>query len=825
MDHPALALSLRYLAGTLGDLGLLERSAELKERALGIAQRNFGANHHVTGEYLHSLGLAELDRGAYTTARGRLVQALRIYEARYGRWHEHVATALSVLAIADAKLGDYSSARREQSRAASIHTRIGGPNHPFVATALTELAAVYRQQGSARLALRPLERALAIREMQLGRGHPDVARTLVDLASVLQQLDRPARAHALARRALDIWDRTGAPDAREFAAGLALYGELQIERGRYEAAKSAYQRAMQIRARTLGVSHPAYAEAESGLALALANLGDTPSAFRAATNAEATGREHLGLMLRSLPERQALNYAAARPRAESLMLSLASALDGAVPQALDSVIRSRALVLDEIATRQGAARGQDAPVDALWIAFTSAQQRLANLLVRGQGQVAAAQYQAIVDQARHNSELAEQRLAERSVTFTLERSRAQIGLSDVQESLRASDMLVSFVRYDRWPVWQARSVGSRTATGTLRTVPSYMAFVVRTSTPPLAIPLGSARTIDALVAEWRHALVAEVGAAATTTMRTSHSTGIALRKLIWDPITPHLHNIDRVFIVPDGSLSLVPFVALPVARSYLVESGPVIHYLSAERDAARPPATTGGNREGLLAVGGPAFDASVAIPATVTSRGGALVVRGDPLCSGLGTFEPLAGTLQEVKELAAAWSQGRRDATANATLLLTGRAATEGKFKQEAARYGVLHLATHGFFLGGQCAPGVRTTRSVGGLSAAKPGQPRAAHNPLHISGLAFAGANRRSSAGQDEDDGILTAEEVASLEPAGHGMGRAVGVRYGTRSNQSRRRGVRPAPRLPDRGRAHGDHEPLVGRRSGHPPVDARAV
>ncbi len=60
-------------------------------------------------------------------------------------------------------------------------------------------------------------------------------------------------------------------------------------------------------------------------------------------------------------------------------------------------------------------------------------------------------------------------------------------------------------------------------------------------------------------------------------------------------------------------------------------------------------------------------------------------------------------------------------------------------------------------------------TRGVGGLSTnQRPSAALAAENPLLLSGLALAGANGRAAAGPDEDDGILTAEEVASLDLTG---------------------------------------------------------
>jgi CHAT domain-containing protein len=56
----------------------------------------------------------------------------------------------------------------------------------------------------------------------------------------------------------------------------------------------------------------------------------------------------------------------------------------------------------------------------------------------------------------------------------------------------------------------------------------------------------------------------------------------------------------------------------------------------------------------------------------------------------------------------------------------------------------MIHVATHGFFIGSRCLA--------------------ESESPLLRAGLAFAGANHKTSATAHED-GILTAEEVASLD------------------------------------------------------------
>ena len=58
---------------------------------------------------------------------------------------------------------------------------------------------------------------------------------------------------------------------------------------------------------------------------------------------------------------------------------------------------------------------------------------------------------------------------------------------------------------------------------------------------PLAIPLGSAQAVDALVARWR------TETATGTAEGSLRATGATLRQRVWDPIATQLQGISRVF--------------------------------------------------------------------------------------------------------------------------------------------------------------------------------------------------------------------------------------------------------------------------------------
>ena len=80
-----------------------------------------------------------------------------------------------------------------------------------------------------------------------------------------------------------------------------------------------------------------------------------------------------------------------------------------------------------------------------------------------------------------------------------------------------------------------------------------------------------------------------------------------------------------------------------------------------------------------------------------------------------------------------------------------------------------MHLATHGFFVGARCPSALAVSPAD---PAATPAASRAPidENPLLHCGIAFAGANRRDRASPDADDGILTADEIATMDLKGVG-------------------------------------------------------
>jgi CHAT domain-containing protein/predicted negative regulator of RcsB-dependent stress response len=768
--HPDIARCTRQLGNMLASLGDMSGALASLEQAAVIAEQSLGVEHQLFSGYLNDL--AEVHRALmdYNRARTLYERALAIRERRLGPDHQNLAGIVYNLGLVSSELGDLVEARRQFDRAAAIWSLRLGADHPFVALAMASLAQALLQHGRAEEALSLQRRVLAIRERSLGPNHRETADALGDLASTLLATGRISEAAAASARAITIWERTDALESPSFAAALTLRGNVLAAMGNLRDARERYARALAISERVLGSDHPNSADLRIRLAAVALQSGRSDMAFDLALVAERAARRFLQSTVRYLPEREALSYGSKRPSGLNLVLSIAGgARFGAAnaARALDAVVRARALVLDEVAARKVAVQEEtENELASLRTSWVSSRQKLANLAVRGTKERSASAYQAALDDARREAERVERALAETSASFKAERDEPEIGLAQVQAALPRGSALVSFVRYERAIAASSTNVASE------RSLSSYLAFVVGpTSSHPTVLALDDANIIDRDIAEWRSRITGrEIRTeSAAVEERMLRSLGNRLRRRIWDPVEPYVRGADRVFVVPDGALHLVNLSALPVGSSqYLIEQGPLIHYLTAERDIVLFARRTPSVARGLLALGGPMFEDDLSIAPSAHSpvpEGAYTGTRSTCASFQSMQFAPLPGTLKEARDVVQVWNEvgGQNSQSA---YLLTGTNASERVFKMQAPGKRVLHLATHGFFLGTDCAANAESTRGVAGLVNAegRNGATAIPESPLLQSGLALAGANRHARAKPDEEDGILTAEEVAAL-------------------------------------------------------------
>ena len=671
-NHPNIVWFVRILAVSVWELGDLARARTLQERAIAMALTSVGPDHPLTADCLQDSASTLLLQADFEGARSRYERALRIYERRLGSDYPETATVVYNLALLNAELGDFARARILHRRVIVSWEHTYGREHAIVARGLWEFGQTLADQGLDRDALPLFERALSIRRRTLGDDNVLVAETLSSIAGSLARLGEHRRALALSTQAMGIWDKAAAPDQAGFVQSLLAHAAALSFQGQAAAALDAYDRALRIQLPVLGSSHPDIAAIEVKRAALLAQTDRKQESLTVALGAEATGRQHLSLTLGSLPERQALDYAAKRPQGLGLALSLVTADSSA--SVLDAVVRGRSLVLDEMAIRRHAVNDEaGGPAASLWIALRQARQRLANLVIRGPGSLRPEQYTALISQAQQEKEDAERALGERSAAFRSEMSRSAIGLDEIRKRLPADSALVSLVRYDR----QVFAPVSQTATPRrTRVVPSYLGFVLRSDgSDPIVVPLGPAAAIDSAVARWRRAMKAEIAADSSEppSEPSLNSTGVGLRRQIWDPIAAQVGNAARVFVVPDGAFNLVPLAALPSGRGrYLVEDGPIIHYLSAERDLVLDETTPKPTSAGLLSVGGAAFSDGSSFASLRNARSPqGTIARANPEppvhslrdasinCGGfrLMTFEPIPASRNEAQVVAGLWRQ------------------------------------------------------------------------------------------------------------------------------------------------------------------------
>jgi CHAT domain-containing protein len=284
----------------------------------------------------------------------------------------------------------------------------------------------------------------------------------------------------------------------------------------------------------------------------------------------------------------------------------------------------------------------------------------------------------------------------------------------------------------------------------LPTQPRYLALLLFPDGHTGAVDLGPADVIDKTASELRDALADQ-----DTRFQPAAQN---LYRLAFKPLVPLLAKTRRVFLAPDGQLSLIPFAALHDGRRFLADTFDFT-YLTSGRDILPPPGDIpAAASTSVVVLADPDYKASSQAQAAVPG-GGVMLAPGerssslerffnDRVVGGLSqqSWGALPGSRQEAEAIQRLLPQAQLFLGADASKERLLRLTTPG----------ILHLALHGFFLEDTAtAPGAPML----GASLAGGPVPRLP-DPLLRSGLLLAGTNSPADIGNS----LATALELAGL-------------------------------------------------------------
>ncbi len=728
------AMELR--ARILRESGDGKEAREAYEKGRTAARELFGAESSAEAKFLR--GLAKIDEkdSDLESAAEKLMKAIAIYEAKgnsgdpeatsmrtdlagvyqkQGRMreavpmleavlrdlkaaatpdHDRLANTFTALGICYGRIGDLDNARDAMFSALEQNGLSGASEEaPERLVLMSNIANILIQAKDYERAAELQENVLALRESSLEADNPYIAESLESLAMSYENLDRDDEAEKLYLRAIAINEKRAGSESLQTAGGLNNLADFYRTRGQYDKAVAIGTRVLAIIRKLFGDQHRYTATSYENLGFAQFGAGDHEGALESLRGSIASSEAELADVLAFGTEQQRLEYLASR-NPWTLPASLGAARELATLR-----LRQKGLARDSlIEDRLLAARSKDPAVAAAMKEVAKAKSTLRQSL--GDKTDAAAITKAT--EALHGAERA---LTDATRRKSTAREALDFTLEDLRAAIPKDTVFVDFLSYKRF-------VPGGESTH------RFDAVVIRGDAPPVFVPCAEADAIAPLVETYL------LCAAEATDDETTVEVCRALYGQLIAPLVPHFgEGTKRLVLSPDGPLHRLSFATLMPDDASFLGSRYALQYADSARDLLVTPSVEATAKKSLVLVGDAAF--------------------------GDGALAPLPATRREVGEIEEL-AKGR---DWNVTALL-GAGATEAGLR-EAPAPTLLHLATHGFYLGDDTFKGARV-------------------GAMFRSGIALSGASatldawKEGTAPDAAGDGIITADEVADLDCSG---------------------------------------------------------
>lgn len=737
--------------------GRFADAEKLEMQLLKLRQTAYGATHPALASSYVNMGSHLLAHGKLVAAEENLRRVQPLLEKAGLTRDSRIPMALNGLGEICFEHGRIEEAEQLFLRALALNEEINGVISTLNVGTLNNLGKLNVERREFSKAEAYYRRAYLITEQMLGPTHSSSISSLMRMSEFYSLIGEHIKGDSLLLLAKAIIVRTyGTQIHPRFALAQRYLAESRFRQNDYAVAESLSLAAVQIHEATLGRKGPYFIESLELYAQSLRHQGKARASLAAFREVFDT-RAQLGRLNYSImSEKDALTSSRSLRRSADHNLSVIFDLLSTAPYLSISgaaiVLRGKGQVDEVTFERRSLARSeQDSNITELMDDWRRMKARTSNLYVKGVGERPPNTVGAKLDSLISRVNELESELARRSSAFRILKDNYDVGSARIQSLLPTGSCLIEYLRFKYRSVYND-SISER-----------YLVLLLDKNSSPVLQDLGDAKQIEKLVEQSKRLLAPLPNANNPSTgvaHREYRKISSALRDAIWKPIAKHIKPGQPLFIAPDGALNLISFATLMDEKGkYLIEKHP-IHYLTAGRDLIRISQDSTQSGEGLLALGDPDYNATVArrlsneqmlaLNAMPADVGAARNVRSG--CEALSEMnvQRLPNTGAEVNAIAKYFPSSN---------VFEGRAATEENFKRNAIGQKAIHIATHGYFISGECQAKLtqKSDTYVG-------------ENPLLQSGLFLAGANLKGSdiKSDEAEDGILTALEVSAMDLRG---------------------------------------------------------
>lgn len=691
----------RRAAVILSNLGILlaerwdyDSAIEMQERALGMRQAILDSLHPEIANSYDAIGNAYEKVGDYARARDYHEKALRLREQVLGTGHDEVAKSHFNIGLDALRVGQYDQAQYHNERALEIFRQVYGDIHPLIARVLDQLGSVFDLKREFGTSIRYHEAALEMVQALYGKDHYEVGRIYVNVSTTYSDAGMREKAVSSGKEAIAIHSRLMGPGTLTVAWYWGNLGEIYMQFDEHDSALHCFQEAL--------VRMDAAIELDDILQVPKqAPLGFGNELFRImsakGTNllAMAKGRRDSMMYLKAslasyqraagLVDTLRLHYG--RPDSRHTLANEARGIySGGIaaawrlyqhyqdPSYLESVFyfaeRSRSMELMQTLHQNQALQFAGLPTDMLGnvqrlgTQIAAREKEVYETEAAGEKIPAAWEDEIFALQLQYDRLMQDMESAYPAY-HALKYGQSLPALAEIQAKLPADCAMLTFIQ-----------------TGT-------QTFGLRLETDAVQmLNLGPVGDIDTLVQRLRNAIPhAFRGAGAEQPDWQSGQfemleTGYALYIRLLAPFEQAGDSLpERLIIIPQGILSLLPFDALSVSAPVSGQSFRETPFLLRDHEVAMAYSaaqwlavqTTQSRQSGRDWAGfAPSFGEAAANISTQT--------RGDLL-------QPLAFNQYEVEAIHSFMGGAS----------FVGMTASEATFKEQAGQYAILHLSSHAF--------------------------------------------------------------------------------------------------------------------------------